>query len=95
MKTLLITAAVLMTGASVYGIVDYRQKSGKKEFHNLYTGSPAVKTTAAVKTMQLPKIKEATTTEVKKTKPMLVKKMGKKRQPKLRLKQFSRARPAG
>lgn len=36
MKPLLLLGAVLMTGASVYGIVDYRQRSSQKEFRQLY-----------------------------------------------------------
>lgn len=42
MKTILFTAAILMIGASIYGFVDYRKNSHKKEFKKLYTQPVAV-----------------------------------------------------
>jgi hypothetical protein len=36
MKTFLIVAGVLMTGASVYGVVDYNNKINTTEFKELY-----------------------------------------------------------
>lgn len=36
MKTYLIVAGLLMTGASVYGVVDYNKKAESREFKELY-----------------------------------------------------------
>lgn len=36
MKSILYVGATLMIGASVYGFVDYKQTSQKKEFNNMY-----------------------------------------------------------
>lgn len=36
MKTIIYVGAVLMAGASVYGIVDYKKASRKNEFTNMY-----------------------------------------------------------
>ena len=36
MKSILYAGAVLMTGACIYGFVDYRKTSNKKEFKSLY-----------------------------------------------------------
>ena len=40
MKTFLVVAGLLMTGASVYGIVDYNKKAESKEFFELYKENP-------------------------------------------------------
>ena len=37
MKSILYAGAALMIGASIYGFIDYRQTSHKKEFTNMYT----------------------------------------------------------
>ncbi len=37
MKSILYVGATLMIGASIYGFVDYKQTSHKKEFKSLYT----------------------------------------------------------
>lgn len=37
MKSFLYAGAALMIGASIYGFIDYRQTSHKKEFTNMYT----------------------------------------------------------
>jgi hypothetical protein len=36
MKSILYVGAVLMTGASIYGFVDYRKANNNKEFKSLY-----------------------------------------------------------
>jgi hypothetical protein len=41
MKTFLVVAGLLMTGASVYGIVDYNKKADTKAFKELYNESAA------------------------------------------------------
>jgi hypothetical protein len=38
MKSILYVGATLMIGASIYGFVDYKQTSQKKEFSNMYVG---------------------------------------------------------
>jgi hypothetical protein len=46
MKAILYAGVVLMTGASIYGFVNYRQTSHQKAFKNMYKEeSPAEKTT--------------------------------------------------
>jgi len=40
MKTFLIVAGLLMTGASVYGVVDYNAKAKNPEFKELYKEKP-------------------------------------------------------
>lgn len=45
MKSFLYAGAALMIGASIYGFVDYKQTSRKKEFKNMYTEAPANVTT--------------------------------------------------
>ena len=37
MKSMLYVGATLMIGASIYGFVDYKNSSGKKEFKHMYT----------------------------------------------------------
>ena len=69
MKSILYVGATLMIGASIYGFVDYKQTSHKKEFTTMYSeeklAEPAVvadnkELTAEVK-------EEVANTEVKKT----------------------------
>lgn len=42
MKAILFAGATLMIGASIYGLVDYNQTSGKKEFKKMYTEETTV-----------------------------------------------------
>jgi hypothetical protein len=96
MKMILIAAATLMTGASVYGVIDYKKRSGTKEFENLYREE---KTTNVVPAA-LPVVKnndvkaessELTVKEEVKKKPAVKKSHSKKR--KISYKTFSRAEP--
>lgn len=48
MKTFLLAAGLLMTGASVYGIVDYNQKQASNELKELYKEKPAPVSTKTV-----------------------------------------------
>ncbi len=41
MKSILYVGATLMIGASIYGFVDYKQTSQKKEFTNMYVEEKA------------------------------------------------------
>lgn len=71
MKPLLLLGAVLMTGASVYGIVDYRQRSSQKEFNQLYQ-APAPVTGEGIRDLSAIPVspadkKEVTGTEKKET----------------------------
>jgi len=93
MKAILITAAVLMTGASVYGIVDYNKKSTTREFKNLYREEhPVVKTEAPVEAARLvpAKIEEVKAEAAVSEKPTAKKSIKKNR--KFRLSEFSRAK---
>jgi hypothetical protein len=47
MKSILYAGAALMIGASIYGFVDYKQSSRKKEFKKMYLGEN-VKTTDVI-----------------------------------------------
>ena len=93
MKTILILAAVLMGGASIYGIVDYRKRSATKEFRQLYTKEnpatqPDMKTVATEadgSTLQNNADKMATTKN--EVKPVIRKKKIRK----FRFSEFSRA----
>jgi hypothetical protein len=93
MKSILITAAVLMTGASVYGLVDYNKKAQTREFKNLYREEkPAIKETrieskeaAPVKFEPAP---ENTSVAVEKP----VTRISVKKRNRLSLKSFSRAK---
>jgi len=46
MKSILYIGAVLMTGACIYGFVDYRKTSNRKEFKSLYRTETASTKTA-------------------------------------------------
>jgi len=46
MKSILYIGAVLMTGACIYGFVDYRKTSNRKEFKSLYRTEAASTKTA-------------------------------------------------
>jgi hypothetical protein len=100
MKTFLIVAGLLMTGASVYGVVDYNKKAGSNEFKNLYKESPAAEEkvmkkeeapppVAAMKAADNPAMlnEPALKKEVKKKVPKK-----KKAERVIRLKEFSRSK---
>jgi hypothetical protein len=74
---MLYVGATLMIGASIYGFVDYRKNSQKKEFTDLYTEvkktepvipAVAVKTEPAKKEMNYPAKKNTGKKEIKATK---------------------------
>ena len=103
MKTFLIVSSLLMTGASVFGIVDYNKKAAGSEFKELYKESPAPIETGATKagldapipTKNVSSQKE----EFRKTENAPIKKDSKKKvvkqkkeQRKFRLKEFSRSK---
>jgi hypothetical protein len=77
MKSILYVGATLMIGASIYGFVDYKQTSHKKEFKDMYV-EPAVPTeTAVVATPEkktVPAVAAETKAVAKKTKPAVTKK---------------------
>lgn len=62
MKAILYTGAALMIGASIYGFVDYKQTSRKKEFKTMYA-EPAAAATEEPKTVTGPAITTGTKTE--------------------------------
>jgi hypothetical protein len=94
MKSILITAAVLMTGASVYGIVDYNKKAHTREFKNLYREEqPVAKKEIQTKTKEVAPAKMESLPEkttVVASKP--VTRTPAKKRNRLSLKAFSRAR---
>ena len=101
MKTFLIVAGLLMTGASVYGVVDYNKKADNKEFKELYKEKPAPVETELVKEeAPVPvETKAIKSEEVKKTDNVPVKKVSKKKKAKkekeerkFRMKEFSRGK---
>ena len=48
MKSILYVGATLMIGASIYGFVDYKQTSSKKEFKDMYTEEKVTEPVVAV-----------------------------------------------
>lgn len=93
MKSFLVVAGLLMTGASVYGIVDYNKKADTKEFKQLYKEVPVDPNVQSEKPAQptvsekeVKKIEEAPKSEATPTKKATKKKESRK----LRLKKFSR-----
>ncbi len=95
MKTFLIVAGLLMTGASVYGVVDYNKKSKTTEFNELYKEKPVEKEIVE-EAIPLPVVetKKALKTEksVVTDKKVVMKKLVKNRKDKrvFRMKEFSR-----
>ena len=86
MKTFLVTAGLLMTGASVYGVVDYNKKVDDKAFKELYKENTAPAEVKSLKEevplVALPE-KEVTKKEAAvKTEPATEKKVLKKKTPK-------------
>jgi len=96
MKWILFSAATLMAGASVWGVIDYRSQRGKGEFEKLYTKDakavmPEEKRNSVKRTEEAPamtaSINTTAKTEVKKSKQAKS-----KRPKKISVKSFSRAR---
>ena len=83
MKAILYAGAVLMTGASIYGFIDYKKSNHRKEFTNMYkTGEnetvtektlPAVKATANEMKKEITGIKtiKPALANKKKTRPVI------------------------
>lgn len=99
MKTFLVVAGLLMTGASVYGIVDYNKKAESKEFKELYKETPeeteVVKAEAVLPVAgkkEVAKIETAAATEKPVAKKTVKKKVAKKKKRSFELKEFSRGR---
>src|SRR5687768_17029339 len=95
MKLILVTAAVLMTGASVYGIAESNRQSRSQEFKKLYNETtdekpvmPAVKEEA--KKPEVEKVLPAK--EMEKKAPAPAKKKAVKKKKRLEPKFFSRAK---
>ena len=98
MKAILLAAASLMTGAGIYGVVHYNDRSANSEFQNLYREEvPAepvlLKTTPEVKTINANDnvVVEKEGTKAVKRKPADKKTARKKK--KISYKSFSRAAP--
>jgi FlaG/FlaF family flagellin (archaellin) len=102
MKTILLIAAVLMTAASIYGVVDYQKTASKKNFKQLYvspdngnyTAKPLAEKNIAVDEKNITsvnKTKEITAAKEKKITASKVVKKKKQQRKKLELKMFSRA----
>lgn len=93
MKTFLVIAGLLMTGASVYGVIDYNKTAGSNEFKDLYKEMPEEKAVVEKQAaMPLVEKKETPkTVDAVKTETAPKKKAVKKKAPrKLQLKKFSR-----
>jgi hypothetical protein len=107
MKSIVYAGAALMIGASIYGFVDYKKTSQRKEFQLLYTGKEKTKTVDPVQVTSMSEkdekaideslpnpVAETKTTEIRKN-PETGKKTNplkeKKRDRKLNYKKFSRA----
>jgi pyruvate/oxaloacetate carboxyltransferase len=96
MKIFLIAAGLLMTGASVYGVVDYNKKTESGALKELYKEKPAPVDTEIVEEVskpvienkETPKVEEVVVTEKKTTRKMAKKK---KEERVFRMKEFSRA----
>src|SRR5215203_4314392 len=101
MKAILIATAALMTGAGVYGLVDYNKTSGTTDFERLYKEEKSVapaavtegKTDPGVKAKETKAALKTTVPEKKevKGKTNAVKSVKKKK--KLSYKLFSRSEP--
>jgi hypothetical protein len=99
MKTFLIVAGLLMTGASVYGVVDYNKKAESNEFKNLYKENPAAEEKAMMTDVTPPvAAMKAADKPAKLNEPVLKKEVKKKVSKKkkaervIRLKEFSRSK---
>lgn len=70
MKSILYVGATLMIGASIYGFVDYKQTSHKKEFTTMYSEEKLTEPTVVAENKELiaeVKKEEVANTEVKKS----------------------------
>jgi uncharacterized protein HemX len=70
MKSILYVGATLMIGASIYGFVDYKQTSHKKEFTTMYSEEKLAEPAMVAENKELSaelKKEEVANTEVKKT----------------------------
>ena len=100
MKTFLVVAGLLMTGASVYGVVDYNKKAESKEFKELYKEAPVPDETDITKKenavpaekKEISKNETAVKTETPVKKTVKKKTIKKKKERVLRLKEFSRGK---
>ena len=101
MKTFLVVAGLLMTGASVYGIVDYNKKAESKEFKELYKENPMPDETNVTKEespvpvaekKEISKKETSIKTETAVKKSVKGKTIKKKKERVLRLKEFSRGK---
>ena len=95
---ILIAAATLMTGASVYGLIDYNKRSGSKDFENLYRKDKATGPREAEK-VNTPVVRESDSKTIGDKKVEMttkaqepVKKTPKKKR-NVSYKEFSRAEP--
>ncbi len=78
MKSILYVGATLMIGASIYGFVDYKQTSQKKEFKDMYVEPAVTSQTADVavpEKKEVPALTVETKSVAKKTKPAITKKV--------------------
>jgi len=96
MKWILFSAATLMAGASVWGVIDYRSQRGKSEFENLYTrgtGESAVpeKKREPVERIERTPVTTASVNTTVKTEVKKSKKVKSRRPKKISVKSFSRA----
>lgn len=100
MKTFLIAAGLLMTAASVYGVVDYSKKAGTKEFKEMYHQPSTPVETEVVEEVQMPIIETKATeqtdavikSETTPVKSTAKKNPKKKKEREFELKKFSRER---
>ena len=67
MKTFLWAGTILMTGASIYGFIDYKKTSHEKAFTNLYKDESAVTTDQKQTVTEVKKEVASEKTEIKKT----------------------------
>ncbi len=73
MKSILYVGATLMIGASIYGFVDYKQTSNKKEFKEMYVEQKADEPVVVVSPNKTEPVVEAVVT--RKTKTAVTKKV--------------------
>ena len=101
MKTFLVVAGLLMTGASVYGVVDYNKKAESKEFKELYKEAPVSDEIEVAKEespvpmeekREISKKEVVVRTEIPVKKSAKAKMAKKKKERVLRLKEFSRGK---
>jgi len=79
MKSILYVGAALMIGASIYGFVDYKQTSNKKEFTNMYEAPEKKPALVTEKETTLPE--PIVTAEIKKINAPVTKKFPAKTEP--------------